>query len=223
MKKILNNNWFFFSLLLNVALVGYVIYQQNTIKKIESSITDKFKTDNRILFIGNSIFAENDWAKQLNNPNITNLGIGGITSFEIQMRLNALMMGSPSKIFFEMGSNDINKGAGLQDIMNNFNNIIYEIRLTSPFTKVYILSILPVNRDFGGGNVEFTYDNDKVDQLNETVEAFCKKFGVDFVNANPLLKDNEGRLSLQYTRDGAHLTTAGYERIKELMKHYLDK
>lgn len=184
---------------------------------------DNYKPDNRVLFIGNSIFERNNWAEKMHNPNIINLGQGGITSYEILVRLNGLMTGYPKKIFFEMGSNDINKEAGLQDIINNFNNIIYEVRMMSPFTKIYILSILPVNRSFDGGNVGFIYDNDRVDQLNTALVPFCKKYGVTLVEVNSLLKDKDGNLALEYTVDGTHLNDEGYARITGKINSFVNE
>jgi lysophospholipase L1-like esterase len=223
MKRISKNVYLSISVILNIILCGYLVNQYRYIKKMETVLVDNYKPDNRVLFIGNSIFERCNWAEKMHNQNIVNLGVGGITSIEILIRLNGLVKGYPKKVFFEMGSNDINKGAGLQDIIKNFNNIIYEVRMVSPFTKIYLLSVTPVNRDFEGGNVEFTYDNDKVDQLNETLTAFCKKYGITFVEVNSLLKNAEGKLSSDYTVDGIHLSDKGYNKILDKINNYVNE
>jgi len=212
-----NKIYFLISILLNIFLCGYIIltkFSTNT----DASILASRNTNDKILFIGNSIIAKCNWNELLENPDIINDGIGGITSSEILIRLNEFLNTNPKKIFFEMGSNDVQKNAHLQDIINNFYNILYAVRIKSPYTKVYFISVLPNEKLYSENRIEL---NERIDQLNSNIELFCKRYNAVYVEVNSLLKNKTGQLSHEYSLDGTHLTPLGYEKIKNKINFYI--
>ena len=144
------------SIVVNVILITFIIINKNdTPSKLETTkvqhklidndyFSEYFKVDNRILFVGNSLVYQCNWSKLLDNPNIINRGVGGITSYEIFMRYNNIIDGKPKKVFFLMGVNDLEQNAPEDIIMENFHRILYQLKATSPLTKIYFISLFPV-------------------------------------------------------------------------------
>ncbi len=211
--------YFLISIILNIFLLGYIIYIKSSKNNQELALYRKYKTSDTILFIGNSIIARCNWNELLDSKNIINDGVGGITSYEIFLKLSGLLKTNPKKIFFEMGSNDIYRNAYLQDVMDNFHNILYTVKIKCPLAKIYFMSVLPNEES----RIEFRGINGRIDDLNSTIEVFCKKYNVVYVDVNSLLKNNDGKLSHEYSLDGSHLTPLGYEKIKYKMKFYLNE
>ena len=199
------------SVVLNIVLLGYLFFTRPSSGTPPNTVSERTQTTDKILFIGNSIIARCNWNELLENPNIVNEGVGGITSGEIFMRMDEFLVGNPKKIFFEMGSNDIRTNARLQEIINAFHNCLHTIRIKNPFTKVYFFSVLPVVEHPNADGIRL---NDKIDQLNSNIEIFCKRYKAEYVEINSILKDNSGGLAPPYSLDGTHLTPAGYEAIK---------
>lgn len=215
------------SLALNLILVVGIVYTLNYKRKPQikdiNFFTEYYKVDNRILFIGNSIIKSGNWNQLLNNNDIVNLGISGISSYEIFMQFDALFKGKPKKVFFEMGINDIRKAAPLQVLMENFHRILYAVKSKSPLTKIYFISVMPINHAMESPKNPILAHNDMIDQLNNTIKSFTEKFGVNYIEVNSLLKDKEGNLDPNYSIDGVHLNALGYEKIKPVLKENVEQ
>lgn len=77
-----------------------------------------------------------------------NRGVSGDTTFGVLERLDEVTEGHPSKIFLLIGINDISRNFPDGQILQNYKEIISRIQKESPKTKVYIETILPVNKSF---------------------------------------------------------------------------
>jgi lysophospholipase L1-like esterase len=220
------------SIVINTLLIGYIIkelYSQPKPIVIENNIKDDnyfseyFKVDDRILFVGNSLVYRCDWKELLNNPNIENKGVGGITTYEIFMRYNNIIKGKPKKIFFLMGINDLLKEAPESLIMENFHRILYQLKASSPLTEVYFLSLLPVNPELRNSDTpEFT-TNEAVDHLNLTIKNFTDTFGLNYIDVNSILKNENGSIDSTLSEDGVHVKQIAYEKMKAILKEKVEE
>jgi lysophospholipase L1-like esterase len=219
MKK---DPYFLASVALNVVLVAYIYFTRSSPEPLPQKTTvsqEGNNTTDSILFIGNSIMANCNWNELLQNKYIVNDGVGGITSEEILLRLTSFLKNNPRKVFFEMGLNDIHRNSRLQEIINNFYNILKATRLKSPLTKIYFFSVLPVEEKVDGQDVPV---NEKIDQLNKNTELLCKRYNAIYMDLNPLLKDGQGQLQHECSLDGSHLTLLGYEKLKDKINSFIN-
>ena len=81
---------------------------------------------NDIVFLGNSITDGCEWAELFNNRHIKNRG-------------------HPKKLFLMIGTNDLAAGVSPEEVAANIGKLLDRFAEESPWTKIYVQSILPVN------------------------------------------------------------------------------
>ncbi|MCM4155703.1 GDSL-type esterase/lipase family protein [Gramella sp. AN32] len=176
---------------------------------------------NDIIFLGNSITARAQWNELLQLPMARNRGISGDTTFGILERLDEVTEGQPSKIFLLIGINDISRGFPDDLILKNFKEIISRIQKESPETKIYIETILPVNKSF---NVyKRHYDKDgHILYINDQLRKIAPKMGITLIDIYPEFLDDQNRLNAEFTDEGLHLNEKGYLKWAKILKPYLE-
>jgi lysophospholipase L1-like esterase len=164
-----------------------------------------------IVFIGDSHierFLLNDYYP---GRNIRNRGIGSNTTEQVISRLPSILKRKPSKLFIQVGVNDLAFGYPVDKAYYN----IVEICVLANASKVplYINSVFPTRAADGRLN------NDIV-KLNEKVKSYCKTNGVTYIDIHPNLLMN-GELNKDYTIDDSHLNSKGYAIWKKAIDQYV--
>ncbi|MEY7998781.1 GDSL-type esterase/lipase family protein [Clostridium sp. Mt-5] len=163
-----------------------------------------------IVFLGDSITNRSEWEELFNNPNIKNRGIDGDTTNGILNRLNTITRGHPEKIFLMIGINDVLHKKEPSYILDNYKQILNEIRMDSPDTTIYVESILPNNNIRSNRDVKFL--NEELRKLSGNKIIYIDLF-------DKFVKDN--KLSSKYTYDGTHLNGRGYLIWKQQIYQYV--
>lgn len=183
-------------------------------------IVDKFKaypnagTD--IIFLGNSITAGIDWSELLGMPNARNRGISGDISFGVVERLDEITEGKPAKVFVLIGINDISRNIPDSLILRNYRTIIRRIKETSPATRIYFQTLLPVNNTFTQFKNHYNKDQ-HILHINEQLKKMAAEEKIWLIDLYPHFLDGEKKLNSQYTIDGLHLNAAGYQVWKNIL------
>jgi len=140
----------------------------------------------------------------------------------------------PSKIFINIGTNDISSIGTpykLENLLANYNEIMDQIQKTLPECKVYVMAYYPINEKvyLGEDNIQRniisksrTRTNAAIMEANEAIEELAKKHGFNYINVNDGLTDEEGNLKEEYSVDGIHIWPNAYSIIFENVKKYLD-
>jgi lysophospholipase L1-like esterase len=85
------------------------------------------------------------------------------------------------------------------------------VREVSPETEIYVISQMPVAREFKQGINDCYACRDRFDLVNTTVQAECEKLGIRYLDLATGLKDKEGLMPEEYCESGwLHLNDAGY-------------
>tara|TARA_B110000444_G_C18769079_1_gene561542 strand:- start:35 stop:754 length:720 start_codon:yes stop_codon:yes gene_type:complete len=180
-------------------------------------IIQEFKKDplkyNEIVFLGNSITAEGkNWSERLNYPNIKNRGIGGDVTDGVLSRIMEIIYFKPKAVFLLIGINDIwnNDSPNIpspQYIGNNIIKITQAIGWSSPDTKIYVQTILPIEKKkFKKSIVEVNKIIKSNDEEFEVIDLYSV-----FVNKN-------GLMTKELTTDGIHLNEKGYKKWVDFIK-----
>lgn len=180
---------------------------------------DQFKSYNDkkcIIFLGNSITAGTDWSELLHMNNVCNRGISGDITYGILERLDEVTSGKPKKIFILIGINDISRNIPDSQVLLNYKTIIKRIRRSSPATKIYFHTILPVNNTFPARN-QFNKD-EHILNINSGLKNIAKEYGIFLIDLYPHFLDAENKLDKKYTTDGLHLNAAGYGMWAGILK-----
>ncbi|MDF3076585.1 MAG: lipolytic protein family [Sphingobacteriaceae bacterium] len=169
-----------------------------------------------IVFLGNSITAQNDWAKLLNNPHAKQRGISGDITFGVLDRLDEIIASKPKKIFVLIGINDISRNIPDSIITKNHKLIVQRIRKGSPRTHIYFNTLMPVNASFKKFMNHYGKD-EHILAVNEGVRQLAGK-KVTVIDLYSYFLDPENHLIAKYSVDGLHLNAGGYQHWKELLE-----
>jgi lysophospholipase L1-like esterase len=209
------------------------------IKKFQNDIRAKFADENKnaekgqIVFVGSSlmeIFPIEKMQQGLGlDKLIYNRGIRATTTADLLAHINLCILDlEPSKVFINIGSNDIGFNVPESTFLANYDEILHLIRESLPDTQVFVMAYYPVNTVVNFGEAETEHESLFENRKNEILKAasskvaqLAKKYDYEFINVNEGLADADGNLRPELTFDGAHILPAGYEIVLGNMKKYL--
>ena len=184
----------------------------------------------QILFAGSSLaeqFPMNEMLLRRDMPyQVYNRGVSGDTMEGLTKDIQTLVLDlAPSKLFINIGSNDI--GGVVYDengLYNNYCILLETIAKALPACKFHVLSYYPVNPSkasfLDAMAKKFLFanrTNENVDRMNQLLEAYCQDHHITYINVHDILLDSEGNLDEVLTVEGIHLWPAAYERILEVL------
>ena len=184
------------------------------------------------LFTGSSLmemFPVTEFCMNEGLPPAYNRGIGGYTTDEFLDAVEDVLLDvQPSKLFINIGTNDIRPMPGgedwLEHLSANYRKICGIIRERLPGTAVYMMAYYPVNgevpgaRDNPGMQVR---TNSNIDRANRMVKALAGEFGFHYIDVNDGLKDENGNLRAEHTADGIHFDSEAYRTVFDRLRRYL--
>jgi lysophospholipase L1-like esterase len=173
------------------------------------------KTD--VIFLGNSITAGVEWQELTGNPNARNRGISGDITFGVLNRLDEVTEGQPAKVFILIGINDVARSIPDSVTTANHRRMVQYIKTNSPSTKIYLQTLLPVNKDLGKHKAHYNKD-EIILRINENLKKIAKEEKVELIDLYPHFLGADGKLVPELTYDGLHLTADGYERWLSVLK-----
>ncbi len=180
-------------------------------------------TSSDIIFLGNSITNGGEWAELFDNPHVKNRGISGDVCMGVYDRLDAILKGSPAKIFLLIGINDVDRGASADTTVERIGMIVDKIRKDSPSTKIYLQSVLPVSDHYKMFNGH-TSCWQVVPEINKGLVRLAADRRVKYIDLYSHFIDNTtGKMNIEYTNDGLHLLGKGYKKWVGIVKPYVDE
>ena len=150
------------------------------------------------------------------------------TSFLLEHIESQIFNLEPSKIFINIGTNDIGFEIPEEEFLNNYDQILSQIESKLPQTQVYVMRYYPINTvDFGQDSDEKTLfetrSNKKFQKASDKIKKLADNHHFHFIDVNDGLSDENGNLKKELTFDGAHLNPAGYQLVLENLKVYLEE
>jgi lysophospholipase L1-like esterase len=133
---------------------------------------------------------------------------------------------APSKIFINIGTNDIGFQVPEAEFMANEREIFRLIAERLPHCETYALRYYPINTvDFQNDEDEKTLfatrSNEAFEDASDKIEVLAAEFGFHFIDVNAGLADENGNLKKELTIDGAHLNPDGYRVVLTNLTPYL--
>lgn len=214
----------FYLLLFTALSVGTAAFAQNEYNYQKRSLFEVLPIhSNDIVFLGDSITDGCEWAELLDNRHVKNRGISADRSGWLLDRIDTIVAGRPKKLFLMIGTNDLSVGVGPDEVVGNIRKLVVRFQKQSPWTKLYIQSILPVN---GADFKKYPHHygiNPQIIETNRQLEALCREKGIVYIDLWSLLVDGKGNLDSRYTNDGLHLMGSGYLVWKKAVEKYVKK
>ena len=213
----------------------FEFFEQNMRREQEEKL-DRFRILNQearkgeILFTGSSLMEQFPIHELMMNDGmdlvIYNRGIGGFTTRDMMEHMEEMVFGTePSRIFINIGTNDMNAPDFSQDrLLENYKAILRQIQERLPAAEIDVMAYYPVNEvdkvpDGPWGKTLFVNrTNRTIDRLNQALEKLAEKLGCRFINVNKGLTDENGRLKKEYTIEGVHMYANGYRVVLDNLK-----
>ena len=171
-----------------------------------------------IVFLGNSLTAQNEWAEMFGREDILNRGIPGDHADGITGRLEEVARHQPSKVFLMVGINDLCFHTP-DEVVVKCRKSVDAILQKMPATKLYIQSILPVNNHVQKTPVK----NDAIRFVNNKMREYALSKGLIFIDLYPFFLDENGVLDGDFTLDGVHINGAAYLKWKSAITDYVEE
>lgn len=201
-------------------------------KLYQYSILNKSAKKGQILFAGSSLMEQFPVYELLLSSKQTciiyNRGIGGFTTSDMLAHMKEQILDiAPSKIFINIGTNDISRADyTVEKLTTNYRKILERIKERLPQTKVYLMAYYPVNeldRNYGNEDERRfeTRNNRNIQMANEAIAKLAEEMGHQYIDVNIGLRDERGMLKKEYTIDGIHMYANGYRVVWENLQKYL--
>lgn len=215
------------ALIMTILLYVPLRNELNIINDDNNIETKDLKKENYV-FLGDSI---TDWypIDELYEENvpIVNSGKAGYTTTDILEKLEKMVyVYNPTKVFILIGINDLKTDMSEDEILDNIEQIVINIKENRPAAKIYVQSIYPINKTENEKIIHSLIgkrENDAIIKMNKKLELLCKNQNITYINMYNKLIDNDGNLALHYTTDGLHLTNLGYLKVTKLLEKYINE
>jgi lysophospholipase L1-like esterase len=196
----------FLSILLNISLLTLIFQFRD---KIQERFFPPEKVN--ILFIGDSILAQENWNMLLDRNDIQSVAYGGAMTQQMLWSLEeGLLNSNPETVVLEGGINDLRAGVPTQRIFENYQKIITILQKN----KAKIIAHLII----------YTVDNQEINREIETLNGLLKQYfneqHIEYIDMNLYLSENNALMS-SFSRDGIHLKSEAYEIWAKELKQKL--
>lgn len=211
------------------------IEQQQKIDKYR--ILNEHVIKGQVLFTGSSLMEQFPVNELLMSEQmdviIYNRGVGGFTTDDMLQNMDVQLFDTePSKIFINIGTNDISyPGAPFEDVLShmihNYDEILRQIKSRLPESSVYMMAYYPVNEvdKFSEGewgkDLFVNRNNHNLPIANAAIQKLSEKHGCRYIDVNTGLTDENGQLKKEFTVEGVHMYANAYRIIFENLKPYL--
>lgn len=194
----------------------------NKIKEPETKIE---YVNPKVLFFGDSITDYWDLDRYFDEHHI-NKGISGNVTDDLLNRIEQDVIDyQPKKIFILIGTNDLARGKDSEYIVKQIEKIVNKIEQESKNTEIYIESILPINDDEEEEKINIeavgNRKNSDIQKANRLIKELCEKRNITYIDTYSEFTNEDGKLKLNYTKEGLHLSDEGYEVLANILKKYL--
>ncbi|MDO4211604.1 MAG: GDSL-type esterase/lipase family protein [Bacteroidales bacterium] len=186
-------------------------------------------TSNDVLFFGDEMVKNGEWAELLRNPNIKNRGTGwgyegqnsvmNVVSNNVDATfatVSGVTKQEPKQVLLYTGTGEVNGSTAISTIFTNYKAIITKIRKAAPNAKISLVSLIPTR----------TYNNNaRVKQFNEKLQDYAADTeNVEYIDIFSTLATAADQPKDEYfpvTSDN-YIYGDGYIAIANVLNRYID-
>lgn len=166
----------------------------------------------RLIFLGDSITEGGLWDEWFPEARPVNRGIGGNTIGDVLGRLDTAI-DSPAAVFLLIGTNDLSMGRSAHQVAADMRRLVAAIRHRAPSAPLFVQSVMPRRARFTG----------RIRELNDAFRGIAADADAIYIDLWPALADSGGVLRSEFTRDGLHLSGAGYAAWVDALRPHVSR
>jgi lysophospholipase L1-like esterase len=194
------------SILLNISLLTLIFQFRD---KIQERFFPPEKVN--ILFIGDSILAQENWNMLLSRNDIQSVAYGGAMTQQMLWSLEeGLLNSNPKIVVLEGGINDLRAGVPTQRIFENYQKIITILQKNKGRIIAHLIIYTVDNQEI----------NREIESLNGMLKQYFNEQHIEYIDMNLYLSENNALMS-SFSRDGIHLKSEAYEIWAKELKQKL--
>ena len=165
-----------------------------------------------VAFLGDSLTDGYDLQRYYPQLLVSNRGIGGDTSLDLEGRLETSLYALKPKVAVMLiGGNDPGT------MLDNYESILRGFRDNVPDTRIILLSMTCMSGDWG-------VHNEEARRNDRQIQTLAEGYGYRFVDVYyPMQDPQTGELRPEYTVDGGHLTELGYDVLTALIAPVIEE
>jgi lysophospholipase L1-like esterase len=152
-----------------------------------------------VVFLGDSITEWGLWDEWFPEVTTSNRGISGDRIADLTARLDSALS-APTAVFLMVGTNDLSATGNIDTLAARFDDLVRGIRSRAPQAPLTITGVLPRTPAYV----------DDILALNRRIAAIADRHCAHYLDLWPDLATYDGALKAEDTRDGLHLSGAGY-------------
>ena len=191
--------------------------QLNRYKEANAIVPAPVRSENRVVFMGDSITDIWKLSEYFPGKPYINRGIGGQTTPQMLIRFRPDVIAlKPHAVLILAGTNDIAGNTGpmtLEMIENNYASMAELAKANG--IKVIFASVLPIH-DYGRTKVSERRPPEQILKLNEWLKSYCKANGHIYLDYFSKMVDDKGMLKVELANDGLHPNAEGYKVMAPL-------
>lgn len=189
------------------------IVQQYIDTKIATYIEENnSKNGVQVAFLGDSLTDGYNLPLYFPQYTTTNRGIGGDTTFKVEERLKVSIYDiHPEVVVMLIGANNINT------MFDNYESILQQFKDNIPNSKIVLLSLSAMGGEHWGKKNNIAIQN------NQKIKSLAIKYDYTFVDIfTPLYNVDTNEIYEDYTTDGGHWTSLGYQVVTNTITPVLE-
>ena len=168
----------------------------------------------RVVFLGDSITEGGMWEEWFPELRTANRGVGGDAVRDVLGRLHSAIH-EPAAVSLMVGTNDLHglgRSSNVAGVATQTRELVGLIRQKAPSAPLLINSVLPRSPHFA----------ERIRALNDRYRSVADQAHATYVDLWPTMAESDGSLRRAFTRDGIHLTAAGYQAWVDVLRPALD-
>jgi len=170
----------------------------------------------QIVFFGDSEIALWPMQSSFGVMPIKNRGVSGDFVTKCMNRFSEEVISlNPNMIVLLTGTNDLNDGVLVTDIVRSIQNLIDKGKQVK--AKIIICSLLPVNSKVADAGRPVS----SILEINKSLSMICQKEELEFVNFHESLMDDDGFFDKKFSDDGLHPNKEGYFVMSGIILPYI--
>ncbi|GAA0959896.1 GDSL-type esterase/lipase family protein [Frigoribacterium faeni] len=156
----------------------------------------------RLVFVGDDSTRAGDWGTWFPDDDVVNLGVDGETTATLAERIDQVVAARPDSVVLSIGTNDFTGRRSVEQVVRGVESLLVSMRRELPGTRLLLQSILPRGAEFAP----------RIRDANRHLRQFSSTVRAQYLDLWPALADESGdAIRPEYSTDGLHLTSAGYD------------